>query len=47
MYTTRLNGMEDEGPVYQWGLYDPEGEYICSVTCQHSALVLLSHLNRG
>lgn len=42
MYTAQYSGEE-----LNWSIYDPDGDYICTVLSEAGAEAILSHLNRG
>jgi len=47
MYSFKINGMDDTGAVDDYGIYDPDGDYLCSVSDVTTAMILVSHLNRS
>lgn len=47
MYTSKHITEEDEpGTLYWFGIYDPDGDFLCCVSNPETAAILLSHLNR-
>lgn len=45
MYTKEYDKYEDYGRL-GWVIFDPDGDFVCTVPNEHQADALLSHLNR-